>query len=268
MDIFELATNHVSIRKFSADPIGEKTLNRILECGLRSSSSGNMQAWSVLKSTGIEQKRRLFEYHLKQPMILEAPVILTFCADFYRMGRWLKLRGAKESFDDLSGFLVAAFDAMIAAQTIALAAEGEGLGICYMGTTLWCAEDLVREFELPRGVMPVTTMVVGHPAESPPLRDRLPLAALIHDGTYRKYSDDEVLDLYKEREIKGWKRYEKHGGPEFMAKLEKSGIKNLAQFYTSEFKYSKEAFAGFAKDYLNALKRQGYWNFEEAHVQD
>jgi nitroreductase len=259
--LFELAAKHVSIRQFRSDPIEDKLLLEILQCGLRSSSSGNMQSWSVIQTTQSDQKERLFQYHLKQPMILQAPVILTFCADIYRMRRWLKLRNAKDGFDDLSGFLVAALDATIAAQSIALAAESQGLGICYMGTTLWCANDLIREFQLPKGVMPVTTLVMGYPAESPALRDRLPLDSLVHEGSYQIHSDAEILDIYRDREIKGWKRYEDHAGKEFMELLRQKGIENLAQFYTSEFKYSKEQFAKFAVDYQRALEEQGFWNF-------
>lgn len=260
-EFLELALNHVSVRNFRPDPIDDITLNKILQCGLRSSSSGNMQTWSVVKSTTSEQKERLFKYHLEQPMILRAPVILTFCADFHRMRRWLKLRNAKDGFDDLSGFMVAALDATIAAQSIALGAESQGLGICYMGTTLWCADELIKEFQLPVGVMPVTTLVMGYPLDLPPIRDRLPLEALVHEGKCRNYSDAEIFEIYRERESKGWKRYEEHSGAEFMDELRRKGIENLAQFYTSEFKYSKEQFAKFAVDYRNALERQGYWNF-------
>lgn len=57
-----------------------------------------MQTWSVIVTKDQEQKKRLYKFHSEQSMILEAPVTLTFCADFYRMRKWLKLRDAKDGF--------------------------------------------------------------------------------------------------------------------------------------------------------------------------
>jgi hypothetical protein len=33
-----------------------------------------------------ERKRRLYELHFEQPMVLQAPLVITFCADWYRPG--------------------------------------------------------------------------------------------------------------------------------------------------------------------------------------
>ena len=48
---------------------------------------------------------------------------------------------------------------------------------------------------------------------------------------------------------------------EMMKRFRSQGITNIAQYYTSEHKYSKEAFARFARSYLEALKKQEFWNF-------
>jgi len=77
-----------------------------------------------------ERKERLYQLHGEQPMIREAPVLITFCADWYRTREWLKLRGARDNFNNLIGYLVASFDAMIVAQNVSLGFETEGLGIC------------------------------------------------------------------------------------------------------------------------------------------
>ena len=53
-------------------------------------------------------------------------------------------RGARDNFDNLIGWHVAAFDAMILSQTVALALEAHGLGICYMGTTLFVMQDIAE----------------------------------------------------------------------------------------------------------------------------
>ena len=58
-----------------------------------------------------------------------------------------------------------------------------------------------------RGVFPVTTLVVGWPAEDPPLRDRLPLDVIVHQEQYERLSDDEIRAAHAEREQKAWARY-------------------------------------------------------------
>ena len=48
-----------------------------------------------------------------------------------------------------------------------LAAESLGLGSCYMGTTLNAMDGLCEFYELPPGVAPVTSVVLGWPDEDP-----------------------------------------------------------------------------------------------------
>lgn len=250
---------HRSIRQFKPEPIPGSLLDEILLQGLRASSSGNMQTWSVVVSTEQELKQKLYVANHEQDMILQAPATLTFCADFHRMRRWLEQRGALSSFDDLTGFLTAAFDAMIAAQSVALAAEERGLGICYMGTTLWRAPAIAEILELPNHVVPVTGMVIGYPAENPDPRDRLPLEAVVHRERYRKESDADILRIYEEREVLGWQRYLARPGAK--ERMEKAGIENLAQFYSSDLKYGKELHTETSRDFLELLKKKGFWNF-------
>lgn len=251
--------SHVSIRNYKSDPIPENILNDVLESGLRGSSSGNMQTWSVIVTKDLELRKKLHPIHMRQDMILQAPVTLTFCADFGRMMRWIDLRQAPRSFDDLIGFIVAASDAFIAAQNMAIAAESHGLGICYMGTTLWAADEIAELMKLPKFVIPVTSMVMGYPNEAPSKRDRLALSTVVHQETYRQDSDEQILQQYQKREVDGWNRYMSFPG--MKEEFEKAGIKNLAHFYTSEIKYGKEIHRESSIKFLELLKKQGYWNF-------
>ena len=95
--------------------------------------------------------------------------------------------------------------------------------------------------KLPETCVPVTTLVVGYPDEDPANRDRLPLPVFLHRERYQRHSDEELLALYADREIKGWQRY-RTMLPELVAEMDKHGITSLAQFYTSELKYAPGAF--------------------------
>jgi hypothetical protein len=182
---------------------------------------------------------------------------MTFCADWYRTRRWLKLRGARDNFDNFLGYLVAAFDAMIVAQNVALALEEQGLGICYMGTTLHSCAEIGQVLSLPETCMPVTSMVVGYPAEDPPKRDRLPIKAFLHDERYQMPSDEDIEEIFREREVRGWARY--MASPELRPAIEKSGIKSLAEFYTSDHKYPPDVFRRDSAKLLQLLQDKGFW---------
>ena len=255
--MLELANSHRSIRAYSSDPVDEALLNELLAAGLRSSSSGNMQTWSVIVTRDPEIKQQLYTLHYEQEMILQAPLILTFCSDVFRMREWIRINESKQSFDDLLGFLTGAVDAVIAAQTVVLGAENAGLGACYMGTTWWSADKIIEALELPEGVFPVTSIVLGHPAEDPPLRDRLPLDLIVHQEKYRRLSDEEIRTSHAEREEKAWARYAENA--ELSAKLAAAGITKVTDFYTSEFKYSKDLHRRVSQMLLDTLQRQGLW---------
>lgn len=62
-------------------------------------------------------------------MVLDAPLFLTFCADFHRMREWLKISNAPMNFDNFMGLMIGAIDTVLASQNSAIAAEAEGLGI-------------------------------------------------------------------------------------------------------------------------------------------
>lgn len=255
--MFELAYSHRSIRSYKSDPIDDDLLNEILMTGLRSSSSGNMQTWSVIVTKDEAMRQKLYEVHSHQGMILEAPVVLTFCADLFRMREWIRVNESKQSFDDLLGFLVGATDAVIAAQTMCLSAESVGLGICYMGTTWFAAKELIDILHLPKWVFPVTSLVMGYPNEDPALRDRLPLDLIVHNEQYQQLSDDEIRETHRGREEKAWARY--NSIETIRQRIEEAGIKKVTDYYTSEFKYSKELHFRVSEMLIETLQVQGLW---------
>jgi nitroreductase len=171
------------------------------------SSSGNLNSVSLILTRDEDQKKKRFELRFKQPMVLQAPLVITFCAAWHCTRTWLALRGARDNFDNSLGHHIAAFDAMIVAQNVCLRFEAHGLGICYMGSTLHSIPEIAELLELPETCVPVTTIVVGYPDDNPAKRDRLPLSAFLHQERYRATTPEEIEGAYREREIKGRERY-------------------------------------------------------------
>lgn len=242
---------HRSIRKFTNQPINESDLNDILTAGSRASTTGNMQVYSMVVTTDKKIKEKLWESHFKQDMVKQAPVVITFCADFNRFNKWCKMRDANPGYDNFLSFFTAAIDALLAAQNVAIAAEKKGLGICYLGTTTYMAEHIISILELPKFVVPVTTLVLGHPDENPGLTDRLPLEAVVHKEKYGDFNEADIDKLYKEKEEM-----------ELTKQLLKENNKaTLAQIFTDN-RYTKTDNVAFSKSLLSVLEKQGFMNNE------
>ena len=255
--VLDTIHDHRSIRSYKPDPVPDDLLQTIIEAGIRASSSGNMQAYSIIVTRDRALREQLYAPHMEQNMVLDAPVLLTFCADFHRMREWLKVSRAEDNFDNFMSFMIAAIDAVLVSQNVALAAEAHGLGICYMGSTLANCDQIGAILKLPKNVVPVAGFSLGYPNEDPAPRDRLPFDGLVHYETYKDYDREQIQEIYRERETAGWERY--MSIPSLREMVEESGVENLAQLYTS-VKYDQESHQDFSKTVLNYLDEQGFMN--------
>jgi nitroreductase len=257
-DFSRLLLTHRSIRSFQDQGVERSLIDRVLVEALHgSSSSGNLNLVSVIKTFDVERKRRLYELHFDQPMVLQAPLVLTFCADSHRTRQWLAQRDARLGFADFISWHVAGYDAIILAQTTALALESHGLGICYMGTTLHSMAAIADFLECPDHCLPVTSLVVGWPAEAPAQRDRLPGTAWIHEERYQRPGAADIDAGFAEREQRGRERYLALA-PDRAALWAEHGITSLAQFYTSKLKYDPDGFAEDSAALEALLRARGF----------
>jgi nitroreductase len=238
-----------TIRKYSSQPVENNILNSILEKGCRASTTGNMQVYSIIVTRDEVMKQNLAPLHFNQKMVTEAPVLLTFCADFNRFNRWCRLRNAEPGYDNFLSFMTAAIDALLVAQTVCIAAEAEGLGICYLGTTTYMAHKIIEALKLPAGVVPVTAVTLGWPSEIPEQVERLPLEAVIHNETYSDYSDEKIESYYREKE----------GRSDSLKFIKENNKETLAQVFT-DVRYKKADNIHFSKILLQVLKDQGFMN--------
>lgn len=133
----ESIKNRRTIRKYKQDDVPAALLNELLEESFRASTMGNMQLYSVVVTRDAEMKSRLAPAHFNQPMVTSAPVVLTFCADFNRFSKWCEQRKAVPGYNNFISFLNAATDVLLVTQNFCTLAEEAGLGICYLGTTIY-----------------------------------------------------------------------------------------------------------------------------------
>lgn len=200
MNIPEYFSQRASVRNYTAEPIAAADIEAMLAAAAHAPNTGNMQLCSVVVTDDPAQLKALQPCHFSQPAIMNAPVALTFCADIHRFERWCECRDAKPGFDNLQMLLAAMMDATIFAQQFVTIAEMNGLGTCYLGTTLYNAKEIAEVLHLPAGVVPVMTVTVGNPEGVPADAGRLPIEAIVHHGVYHDYTDADIDRLYAEKE--------------------------------------------------------------------
>ena len=239
--------NRRTIRKYKQEEIPSTLLNSLLEEAFRASTMGNMQLYSVVVTREPEMKAKLAPAHFNQPMVTTAPVVLTFCADFNRFSKWCKCRKAEPGYDNPISFINAASDALLVTQNFCTLAEAHGLGICYLGTTVYNPDQIVEILQLPELVMPVATITVGYPDECPVQPERLPLEGILHEEVYHDYTDLDIDRIYAAKEAM----------PENQHFVTINQKETLAQVFT-DIRYKKadnEYMSGVLK---KTLKQQGF----------
>jgi hypothetical protein len=78
-------------------------------------------------------------------------------------------------------------EAMIAAQSVAIAAESMGLGSVYLSSIQNDIRPLIQILKLPKLTFPLVAMQIGIPAQMPERKPRLPLATRSFEIIIRMY---------------------------------------------------------------------------------
>ena len=236
-----------TIRKYSEREVSEALLNRMMTEAARTQTMGNLQLYSVVVTRSDEMKQQLAPAHFGQPMVTGAPVVLTVCADFRRTSQWARCRKAEPGYDNFLSFINAATDALLYTQTLCNLMDEEGLGYCYLGTTVYMPQQIIDVLRLPQLVMPVATLTVGWPAEEPHLSDRLPLESFVHSETYHDYTPADIDTYYNNKEQL----------PENRHFVEINHKETLAQIFT-DIRYTKKDNEAMSTGLLAALRHQGF----------
>ena len=236
-----------SIRKYKTKDVDNTLLTRLLEEAEQTQTMGNLQLYSVVVTRSSEMKERLAPAHFNQPMVMGAPVVLTFCADYRRTTLWAEQRQATPGYDNMLSFVNATTDALLYCQTFCNLAEAAGLGCCFLGTTVYMPQAIIDTLKLPKLVFPVATITLGWPDEQPPVSDRLPIDAIVHDETYHDYTAADIDRAYDYKEQL----------PENKQFVELNHKQTLAQVFT-DCRYTKSDCESMSATLIDALRRQGF----------
>lgn len=252
MDNFDHSLSHSlstrrSIRKYADREVTDELLTRLLQEAERTPTMGNLQLYSVVVTRSQEMKKKLSPAHFNQPMVTGAPVVLTFCADFRRTSLWAENRKADPGYDNFLSFINAATDTLLYCQTFCNLAEAEGLGTCFLGTTVYMPQMIIDTLRLPKLTFPVATITLGWPDENPAQSDRLPVEAILHKETYEDYTPEKIDKCYSYKESL----------PENKHFVEINQKETLAQVFT-DIRYTRKDNEALSEGLVQALRNQGF----------
>ena len=150
MTFHELASARYSVRAYKPDPIGQNTLNLILEAGRVAPTACNYQPQKIYVVTSEENRKKLAEI---SPCTFDAPVILVVCYD--------QDRAAKSRM--MPGYCFGEMDATIVCTHMMLQAWELGIGSCWVG--MFNAEQVSQALALPEHIRVAALLPMGYPAD-------------------------------------------------------------------------------------------------------
>lgn len=168
MDILEAIFTRRSIRKFSGEHISDVDLDTVLRAGFQAPSAHNHQPWEFVIIKDKSKFEKIAKVHTYAKMLPQADVCIIVCGDKIKQ--------------PMQGFLIE--DCSAAIQNILLAAHGIGLG------AVWCGlhpdTHLTKEIKniclLPKHMIPVGMVVLGHKGEDRKTEDRYNEAKLHYEN--------------------------------------------------------------------------------------
>ncbi len=192
---------HKSVRRYKPDALPPGTLEMLGAAAQSAASSSNLQVWSVVAVTDSTRKDEASKLCGDQDSIRQAPLFLVFCADLARLtfvSEREDLPGTALDYTEM--FVTAVIDASLAAQNAAAAAEGLGLGTCYIGGARNHPQELAALLNLPPRVVGLFGLTAGWPAggDTSEIKPRLPQSGLVFHETYDAEARDAAVSAYNQ----------------------------------------------------------------------
>ncbi|MDX1491804.1 MAG: oxygen-insensitive NADPH nitroreductase [Pseudohongiellaceae bacterium] len=209
--VLDLLNSHRSIRKFQDKAIDEALLKKIVAAGQCAATSSFLQGATIIRVKDVEKRQKLAAFAGNQPYVEKAAEFLVFCADLKRPGNSCQQYDKPFEGDYVEHFIIATVDVALMAQNIVVAAESQGLGICYIGGIRNNPRSVSDLLGLPKGVYPVFGLCLGYPDQDPETKPRLPLEVLMKVDSYNEEGDQERIAEY-DKQVQEYYRQRTGGG--------------------------------------------------------
>lgn len=158
MDCLDAIMTRRSVRTYTDEPVADEQVEALLRAAMAAPSAGNKQSWRFVVVRDEEMRARLAATSKFAGMLPSAQVAIVVCGDTgveLNPGNWVT-------------------DCSAAMQNALLAAHALGLGAVWLGVyprdeRMRAVSDLLG---LPDGVLPLSMVSLGQPADSPRAVDR------------------------------------------------------------------------------------------------
>lgn len=152
-----------SVRKYESRDVPDEMIQDLLEAGMAAPSAVAKDPWHFIVLKDRENIDKLADVLIHGQMLRQATAAFVVCGDI------TQAHGELESYmlQDLSA----------AAENILLAANGLGLGTCWLGVhpRPERMEGIRKLFDLPDHIIPMCGIAIGWPKDPPPARTRFNL---------------------------------------------------------------------------------------------
>ncbi|MBW7472135.1 oxygen-insensitive NADPH nitroreductase [Marinobacter sp. M216] len=192
----DLLKSHRSIRKFTDGKIPRELLLELIRAGQSAATSNHVQAYSVIHVVNADNRSKIAELAGGQDYIADCSDFLVFCADMKRSTEAAERAGADVVRGTTEQLVVASVDTALMAQNVAIAAESEGLGLCYIGGIRNNPAEISSILKLPEHVYPVFGLCLGYPDQSPEVKPRLPLETILKEDYYQDEQDRKQVESF------------------------------------------------------------------------
>ena len=200
--VLECLFNHKSIRKYKDQPLEDEKLQYIINAAQRAPTWCNGEQVSIIAIKDKERKKIFETLCWGQKYISECSVFLIFCTDFYRVSLAFEKEGKSEEFKkyitEFDPILIGSHDVGIAIQNAVVAAESLGLGTVDIGAIRTKINDVSKELNLPKYVIPMIGLCVGYPDTNPGLKPRIPMKGVFFEEKYDTEKAKAGVEEYDE----------------------------------------------------------------------
>ncbi len=176
---------HRTIRAYTDEPLADDVVTTLLEVARHAATSSFKQQLTIIRVLDPTVREQIHAASGQPYVGGTAGELFVLVADLYR-NAWLRERAGADlaPLETTNLFLAAVEDVLLAAQNMVLAAESLGLGTCYLGSILANPRLVISALGLPERTFPVLGLLVGHSAEEPQYKPRLPLSVTTSIDTY------------------------------------------------------------------------------------
>jgi nitroreductase len=172
-------------------PLPESHLDALLHAAQRAPTDATAQLYSLIRLVDPQVRARVADL-TTNAHIVAASEAFVVCLDVRRVGKVLEVAGHTPGHWPAIAVHFGIGDAVMAGQNLLTAAEMLGYQGCWIGGVLNGLDGILDLLALPAGVLPFAALTVGIPAETPPLRPRVPRPLVIHEDRYRDATPDEL----------------------------------------------------------------------------